>query len=467
MNDTITQTTLKDFDVLKQVGKGAYGLVYKVRRKSDKSIYALKTIDISKMDKKSLTNTLNEIRILCSINHPNIVGYKEAFIENDGHDLCVVMEFVGGGDLSEKIANRRKNNSLLNENTIWKYMIQILNGLRALHDIKIIHRDIKSANIFLTDNHETVKLGDLNVAKVAKDDLAQTQIGTPYYLAPEIWQNEVYDYRCDVFSLGCVLFEMAALEVPFKANSIHELFGKITKGEVPSIPQKYSSLLFNCIKAFLKKKPEERPYVHQILQTPKIMQKAKQLKIVDKTRKVPNANLMNTIQIPDNLNHLNNNLPQKYDDQKEEKKKVERNFKRKSGSVLKKQRNSVTKKQRDSLVNKQRGSVKKREGSRKRTSSKKIVRIHSREPLKVIGKDGGNNSGKKYKMIPRKMPNSSKQVKVNCSYDQNVVKKDRRRMSPMVMPYKDYLNNSKKRKISVEKWSDPSYKKRMISSEKR
>lgn len=114
------------------------------------------------------------------------------------------MEFVGGGDLSDKISDLKKKRSHIKESIIWNYMIQILQGLNHLHEMKIIHRDIKTANIFLTGDYRTVKLGDLNVAIVAKNNFAQTQIGTPYYLAPEIWNNQIYDNKCDIFSLGCV-----------------------------------------------------------------------------------------------------------------------------------------------------------------------------------------------------------------------------------------------------------------------
>ena len=110
--------------------------------------------------------------------------------------------------------------------------------------MKIIHRDIKSANLFLSSDYETIKLGDLNVAKVAKNDLARTQIGTPYYLAPEIWNNKVYDYRCDIFSLGCVVYEMAALKVPFEGASLKDLYRKITRGIIKKIPSRYSDELY-------------------------------------------------------------------------------------------------------------------------------------------------------------------------------------------------------------------------------
>ena len=114
------------------------------------------------------------------------------------------MEFVGGGDLSDKVQSLKRKRTHLKEAIIWNYCIQILQGLKCLHQMKIIHRDIKTANIFLTEDLKTAKLGDMNVAIVAKNNLASTQIGTPYYLAPEIWNNKLYNNRCDIFSLGCV-----------------------------------------------------------------------------------------------------------------------------------------------------------------------------------------------------------------------------------------------------------------------
>ena len=114
------------------------------------------------------------------------------------------MEYVGGGDLSDKVKEFKRKRSHFKEEIIWNYILQVLQGLKGLHEMKIMHRDIKTANIFLTEDYKIAKLGDLNVAKVAKNDFASTQIGTPYYLAPEIWNNRLYDNRCDIFSLGCV-----------------------------------------------------------------------------------------------------------------------------------------------------------------------------------------------------------------------------------------------------------------------
>ena len=312
MDETISSSTLKDFEILKTIGKGSYGTVYKVRKRLDQGVYAMKTINISMMDKKTLTNTLNELRILCSIDHPNVVGYKEAFIEKEGKELCVVMEFVGGGDMEAKIKECKNKKLAISEDIIWNYACQVLLGLKALHDMKIIHRDIKSANLFLSEDFKTIKLGDLNVAKVAKDNLASTQIGTPYYLAPEIWQNKIYDYKCDIFSLGCVLYEMASLKVPFEANSIQDLYKKITRGMIERIPSRYSEDLYNCIKLFLTKEPKKRPGVKDIFLMPIFAKKIEELNGFDLVKDKDKVDkLMDTIIVPLNLGQLKNRLPKK------------------------------------------------------------------------------------------------------------------------------------------------------------
>ena len=309
MNETISISTKKDFEMIKQIGKGSFGVVYKCKRKRDGQIYAMKSMDISKMDTKSIENCLNEIRILCAVVHPNIVGYKEAFLDNNGKELNIIMEFVGGGDLSTKVEQCSKRKLLINESTIWKYLIQILLGLRDLHRLKIIHRDIKSANLFLSEDFETIKLGDLNVAKIAKNDLASTQIGTPYYLAPEIWKNEIYSYKCDVFSTGCVVYEMAALKVPFEAVSMQDLYRKITRGLISKISKEYSDDLYSIIKMCLTVDPKYRPTVDQLLSHPLIKTKMAAFGMNLQKDQVVLENLMQTIKLEKKLNKLNINLP--------------------------------------------------------------------------------------------------------------------------------------------------------------
>ena len=128
----------------------------------------------------------------------------------------MVMEYAEGGDLMNKILSYKKKSQFIPEREVWHYLIQIVRGLSALHDLKIIHRDIKCANVFLTKDG-VLKLGDLNVSKVAKRGLLQTQTGTPYYASPEIWKDKPYDHKSDMWSVGCVLYEMCALNPPFRA----------------------------------------------------------------------------------------------------------------------------------------------------------------------------------------------------------------------------------------------------------
>jgi NIMA (never in mitosis gene a)-related kinase 1/4/5 len=126
-----------------------------------------------KLSEKEKENALNEVRILASIEHENIAGYKEAFFEESTSTLCIVMEFADGGDLQTKINQLKKDGKFMKEEEIWNIFYQMVIGLQALHKIKIVHRDIKCANVFLTKNG-IVKLGDLNVSKIAKMGVLKT-----------------------------------------------------------------------------------------------------------------------------------------------------------------------------------------------------------------------------------------------------------------------------------------------------
>lgn len=108
-----------------------------------------------------------------------------------------------------------------------------------MHELKILHRDMKSANIFLYKDG-TAKLGDLNVSKVAKKGLLYTQTGTPYYASPEVWKDQPYDLKSDIWSFGCVIYEMCSLVPPFRADDMNGLFKRVLKGQYPAIPSHYS-----------------------------------------------------------------------------------------------------------------------------------------------------------------------------------------------------------------------------------
>lgn len=123
---------------------------------------------------------------------------------------------------------------------------------------------IQSANVFLSKNGEA-KLGDMNVSKVSQKGLCQTQAGTPYYASPEVWKDKPYDSKSDIWSLGCVTYEMACLKPPFRAEDMEGLYKKVIRGLYPRIPNNYSTDLSNVIRSMLQVLPDLRPTAEKIL----------------------------------------------------------------------------------------------------------------------------------------------------------------------------------------------------------
>ena len=211
------------FEILSKLGDGSYSVVYKVRRKADDKIYALKKVKLQNLSDKEKENSLNEVRILASVRSTFVISYKEAFIDENDKSLCIIMEYADKGDLYQKIVQFRKLKYLIEEVDVWRIFIQMTKGLKALHDLKILHRDLKSANIFLFSDG-SAKIGDLNVSKVVHRGLGYTQTGTPYYASPEVWNDKPYDYKSDIWSLACVVYEMLALHPPFRAENMEGLY---------------------------------------------------------------------------------------------------------------------------------------------------------------------------------------------------------------------------------------------------
>eukprot|EP00826_Nyctotherus_ovalis_P054469 TRINITY_DN7135_c0_g1_i3.p1 TRINITY_DN7135_c0_g1~~TRINITY_DN7135_c0_g1_i3.p1 ORF type:complete len:226 (-),score=36.44 TRINITY_DN7135_c0_g1_i3:606-1283(-) len=166
------------------------------------------------------------------------------------------MEFADGGDLMKIINAHSRSGTHFSESEIWHMFIQMTAGLKALHDLHILHRDIKCANVFMTRSGQA-KLGDLNVSKVAKG-MQHTQTGTPYYASPEVWRDRPYNSKSDMWSLGCVLYEIAALHPPFLAASVRGLYEKVTLGTYVQIPSRYSAELKQLVRGLLQVEPRKR-----------------------------------------------------------------------------------------------------------------------------------------------------------------------------------------------------------------
>ena len=313
--------SMENFILGKILGKGSYGSVRLVERKEDHQIYAMKSVVINNLKEKEKQNSFNEVRLLASLKHQNIIDYKESFFDEIEKTLNIVMEYADDGDLRTKISQTLKDHLSFEEVTIWNVLIQTLEGLKYLHENNIIHRDLKSANIFLTKSG-LVKIGDLNVSTIAKKGVANTQTGTPYYASPEIWNDKPYNSKCDIWSLGCIIYEMAALHVPFRGTSLHQLYCRVMKGTYLQIPSRYSNELKNIIKLFLVVDSRKRPSAEELLKNEIIIKKMKELGI-NKKNKNEKAMLIKTIKIPINISQINQQLPQKRYELKQRKNKEE------------------------------------------------------------------------------------------------------------------------------------------------
>ena len=318
---------MKGFDIINKLGDGAYSIVYKVRRKADNKIYALKKVKLENLNEKEKNNSLNEVRILASIKSPFVISYKEAFISEEDSCLCLVMEYADKGDLYQKITSFKKRRQLFEESDVWKIFIQITRGLKSLHDLKILHRDFKSANIFLFGNG-LVKIGDLNVSKVVNKGLGHTQTGTPYYASPEVWNNDSYDIKSDIWSLGVITYEILTLNPPFKAETFEELYKKVTAGKYSKINSKYSNDMNDLLKLLFKVNPKERPTCGEILKHPLIQKRIEYFKSQTEIDIDVNDDneLLRTIRISKNLIGLQEKLPKaNYNSNKTEESKNKNN----------------------------------------------------------------------------------------------------------------------------------------------
>uniref|UniRef100_A0A672TVH2 non-specific serine/threonine protein kinase n=1 Tax=Strigops habroptila TaxID=2489341 RepID=A0A672TVH2_STRHB len=248
---------------VRKIGEGSFGKAFLVKAKENGQQYVIKEINISKMSNKEREESRREVAVLANMKHPNIVLYRESFEENGC--LYIVMDYCEGGDLFKKI-NAQKG-ILFSEDQILDWFVQICLALKHIHDRKILHRDIKSQNIFLTKDG-TIQLGDFGIARVLNStaELARTCIGTPYYLSPEICQNKPYNNKSDIWALGCVLYEMCTLKHAFEAGNMKNLVLKIISGPFPPVSTHYSYDLRNLLSQLFKRNPRNRPSVNSILE---------------------------------------------------------------------------------------------------------------------------------------------------------------------------------------------------------
>ena len=325
---------IKDYEIKEKLGAGAYGVVFKVTKKNTKDFYVIKQISLFGMNQKEKNDATSEAKILSSIKSNYVVKYYDSF-EIDGN-LNIVMEFCNGGDLSEFIEEKKKTGRLLKEDLILEIFIKILIGLTYLHNKNILHRDLKTPNIFLTNGLQ-IKIGDLGVAKVlSHTSFAKTLIGTPYYLSPEICEEKPYNDKSDIWALGCILYELTTYKHPFDAKSQGALILKILSKDPEPIHKCYSDDLRNLITILLDKNYLNRPSCIDILKKNFILHKVKKFGLLNElislgiikqgNRTIPNmkkTNGKNEIGMKrENSSHAKNNNENKIYISPPEKKKI-------------------------------------------------------------------------------------------------------------------------------------------------
>nr|KAF6310900.1 NIMA related kinase 4 [Myotis myotis] len=253
---------------LRIVGRGSYGEVTLVRHRRDGRQYVIKKLNLRNASSRERRAAEQEAQLLSQLKHPNIVTYKESWEGGDGL-LYIVMGFCEGGDLYRKL--KEQKGQLLPESQVVEWFVQIAMALQYLHEKHILHRDLKTQNVFLTRTN-IIKVGDLGIARVLENhcDMASTLIGTPYYMSPELFSNKPYNYKSDVWALGCCAYEMATLKHAFNAKDMNSLVYRIIEGKLPPMPKDYSPELAELIRTMLSKRPEERPSVRSILRQPYI-----------------------------------------------------------------------------------------------------------------------------------------------------------------------------------------------------
>ena len=259
-----------NFDTKRVVGRGAFGTVYLVERKKDHREVIMKQIPVDDLTTNQRRDVMNEIHVLSLLHHPNIIEYNEYFVE--GKAFMIVMEYAQGGNLFDYLQQRHTQNCLLEEEEILKFFGQITRGLHHIHLNKILHRDMKTHNILLDKKRKVAKICDFGISKIFSQTMkADTAVGTPHYLSPEICSGSRYNQKSDIWSLGCILYELISLQRAFEAENFSAIVAKIVKRKFSPMPNHYSSDLKKLVTKILVLEPAQRPSIEEIMSEPVVI----------------------------------------------------------------------------------------------------------------------------------------------------------------------------------------------------
>ncbi|XP_053814651.1 serine/threonine-protein kinase Nek11 isoform X2 [Vidua chalybeata] len=266
------------YTIQRKLGNGSFGSVYLVndrKAKQGEELKVLKEISVGNLKPNETVEANLEAQLLSKLDHPAIVKFYASFVERDS--FCIITEYCEGGDLDFKIQEYKDSGKMFTQSQIIDWFIQLLLGVNYMHERRILHRDLKAKNIFLKDN--LLKIGDFGVSclLMGSCDLATTFTGTPYYMSPEVLKHQGYNTKSDIWSLGCILYEMCCMNHAFTGQNFLSVVLKIVEGETPSLPDRYPSKLNAVLCSMLCKNPSLRPAAAEILKSPYIDEQLKKI----------------------------------------------------------------------------------------------------------------------------------------------------------------------------------------------
>eukprot|EP00898_Chlorokybus_atmophyticus_P007660 jgi/Chlat1/7896/Chrsp66S07204 len=267
--------------IRKTLGEGSQGKVYLAEYNGEEVV--VKVIQMPEApEKQELAK--KEAETMQQLQHPCTVGCRKSFTDGSNR-LCIVMEYCGGGDLATVLEKQYEKGHMLPEEQILDWFVQLVLALEYMHKRGVLHRDIKSENVFFrikpnpenpSTNISLVKLGDFGISKVMQNpvECAQTFVGTPYYMAPEIFDGRPYNHKADIWGLGCVLYEMITMQHAFEAPSFNLLAAKVSRAHYKPLPTTCSKEIRQLVSSMLVPSPSIRPSAAALLATPLLMPRA-------------------------------------------------------------------------------------------------------------------------------------------------------------------------------------------------